>query len=118
VLTNKAPTGLNRGFGGPQVYFALERLIQRIAATLGLDPLEVIRRNLIPTGAFPYRCPAGAILDSGDYPAAVAAAVTEGNLAELRARRDAARAAGRLYGVGYAAIVEPSISNMGYVTML
>src|SRR6516225_9098371 len=47
VLTNKMPSGLVRGFGGPQVYFALERLMQRIAATLGLDPLEVIRRNLV-----------------------------------------------------------------------
>jgi 2-furoyl-CoA dehydrogenase large subunit len=117
VLTNKTPSGLNRGFGGPQVYFALERLIHRIAGTLSLDPLEVIRRNLIPRGAFPYRCPAGAMLDSGDYPAAVDAAIAEGGLAELRARRYEARAAGRLYGIGYAAIVEPSISNMGYITM-
>jgi 2-furoyl-CoA dehydrogenase large subunit len=116
VLTNKTPSGLNRGFGGPQVYFALERLMHRIATTLGLDPLEVIRRNLIPAGAFPYRCPGGALLDSGDYPAAVDAAIEEGGLAELRARREEARAAGRLYGIGYAAVVEPSISNMGYIT--
>ena len=40
VLTNKTPSGLNRGFGGPQVYFALERLMQRIAVVLGVDPLE------------------------------------------------------------------------------
>ena len=118
VLTNKTPSGLNRGFGGPQVYFALERLMQRIAVTLGLDPLDVIRRNLVPSGAFPYRCPAGALLDSGDYPTAVEAAVAAGGLAELRRRRDRARAAGQLYGIGYAAIVEPSISNMGYITMV
>jgi len=116
VLTNKTPTGLNPGFGGPQVYFTLERLTQRIAVRLGLDPLDVIRRNLIPSGALPYRCPAGAILDSGDYPGTVDAAVEEGGLAELRTRRDRARAEGRLCGIGYAAIVEPSISNMGYVT--
>ena len=116
VLTNKTPSGLNRGFGGPQVYFTLERLMQRIAVTLGLDPLDVIRRNLVPSGAFPYRCPAGAILDSGDYPATVDAAVAEGGLAELRAPREEAHAEGRLYGIGYAAIVEPSISNMGYIT--
>jgi 2-furoyl-CoA dehydrogenase large subunit len=114
VLTNKAPTGLVRGFGGPQVYFALERLMQRIAATLGLDPLEVIRRNLVED--FPHRCPAGAVLDSGDYRGAVAGAVEEGGLAELRWRRDAAREAGRLYGIGFAAAVEPSVSNMGYIT--
>src|SRR5271169_2437327 len=116
VLTNKTPSGLNRGFGGPQVYFALERLMHRIAETLRLDALDVIRRNLVPSGAFPYHCPAGAIIDSGDYPRAVDAAIKEGGLAELRVRRDRARAEGRLYGIGFAAIVEPSISNMGYIT--
>ncbi|MBO0738590.1 MAG: molybdopterin-dependent oxidoreductase, partial [Alphaproteobacteria bacterium] len=116
VLTNKTPSGLNRGFGGPQTYFALERLMHRIATTLGLDPFDVIRRNLIPASAFPYRCPAGAILDSGNYLEAVDAAVTEGGLAELRSRRGRARSEGRLYGIGFAAIVEPSISNMGYIT--
>ena len=43
-------------------------------------------------------------------------AVQEGKLAELKARRDAARAEGRLYGIGYTAVVEPSVSNMGYIT--
>src|SRR5262249_41815124 len=42
VLTNKTPTGLNRGFGGPQVYYSLERLVQRIAVELNLNPLDVI----------------------------------------------------------------------------
>jgi 2-furoyl-CoA dehydrogenase large subunit len=116
VLTNKAPTGLVRGFGGPQVYFPLETLMRRIAASLGLDPLEVIRRNLIPAGAFPYRTATGALYDSGDYQAAVDAAVRDGRLAELLRRRDAARAEGRLYGIGFTAAVEPSVSNMGYIT--
>jgi 2-furoyl-CoA dehydrogenase large subunit len=114
VVTNKTPSGLVRGFGGPQVYFSLERLMQRIAATLGLDPLDVIRRNMVDR--FPYRCPAGAVLDSGDYLAAVEQATREGGLEKLRQRRDEARAAGRVYGIGFAAIVEPSISNMGYIT--
>jgi 2-furoyl-CoA dehydrogenase large subunit len=114
VLTNKTPSGLVRGFGGPQVYFALERLMQRIAVTLDLDPLEVIRRNLVE--ALPHRCPAGAILDSGDYRAAVDRAAGRGGLAELYRRRDRARAEGRLYGIGFAAVVEPAISNMGYIT--
>jgi 2-furoyl-CoA dehydrogenase large subunit len=114
VMTNKTPSGLVRGFGGPQVYFALERLTQKIALTLGLDPLDVIRRNLVDR--FPYRCPAGAVLDSGDYHAAVEQAASEGGLDALYRRREEARAAGRLYGIGFAAIVEPSISNMGYIT--
>jgi 2-furoyl-CoA dehydrogenase large subunit len=116
VVTNKTPTGLNRGFGGPQVYFALERLIQRIAVELKLDPLDVIKRNLVPADMFPYRTATGALLDSGDYQEAIARGVEAGALEELKARRDAARAEGRLYGIGYAAVVEPSVSNMGYIT--
>ncbi len=114
VLTNKTPSGLVRGFGGPQVYFALERLMQSIAARLGLDPLEVIRRNLVET--FPYPCPAGAVLDSGDYRGALDLAAECGGLDELRSRCKLARAEGRVYGIGFAAVVEPSISNMGYIT--
>jgi 2-furoyl-CoA dehydrogenase large subunit len=116
VLTNKTPTGLNRGFGGPQLYYPLERLMQRIAVELKLDPLEVIRRNLVPAKAMPYRTASGALLDSGDFTAAVDAAISDGRLAALRARREAARAQGKHYGIGFAAVVEPSVSNMGYIT--
>src|SRR3954469_17250821 len=116
VLTNKTPSGLNRGFGGPQVYYALERLMQRIAVELKLDALDVIRRNLLPSGVFPYRTATGGLLDSGDYPAALQKAIDEGGLAELRKRQKAARGKGRLYGIGLTAVVEPSVSNMGYIT--
>jgi 2-furoyl-CoA dehydrogenase large subunit len=116
VLTNKTPTGLNRGFGGPQVYFALERLVHDIARRLKLDPLDVIRRNLVPAGAFPYRTACGALIDSGDYQAALAAAIEQGGLRELQEKRDRLREEGRLYGIGFAAVVEPSVSNMGYVS--
>jgi 2-furoyl-CoA dehydrogenase large subunit len=116
VVTNKTPTGLNRGFGGPQVYFALERLVQRIAIKLKLDPLDVIRRNLVPANAFPYRTATGALLDSGNYQEALVQGARDGALDELKKRRDEARAQGRLYGIGYAAVVEPSVSNMGYIT--
>ncbi len=116
VLTNKTPTGLVRGFGGPQVYFALERMMAKVAEVTGLDPLEVIRRNLVPADRFPYRTPSGGVLDSGDYAKGLERAVADGGLDELLRRREAARAEGRAYGIGYAAVVEPSISNMGYIT--
>lgn len=116
VVTNKTPTGLVRGFGGPQMYYPLERLMQRIAVTLGLDPAEVARRNLIPTGQFPYRTATGALYDSGDYAGAFERALISGGYADLQARRAAARADGRLYGIGLAVVVEPSVSNMGYIT--
>lgn len=118
VLTNKLPAALVRGFGGPQLYLALERLMQRVAIELGLDPLDVIRRNLIPAGNFPYRTPAGALYDSGDYRKAIDVAVGEGRLEDLKRRRNEARAAGRLYGIGFAAVVEPGMSNMGYLSTI
>ncbi len=118
VVTNKMPAGLVRGFGGPQLYLALERLVQRIAVELGLDPLDVIRRNLVPADAFPYRAAAGALFDSGNYQAAIARAIGDGRLDDLKRRRDRARAAGRLYGIGYAAVVEPGMSNLGYLSTL
>jgi len=116
VTTNKTPTGLNRGFGGPQHYFALERLMQRVAVELGLDPVDVIRRNLVPDGSFPFRSASGALLDSGRYAAVVDAALAGGVREDLEARKAKAEADGRLYGIGFAAVVEPSISNMGYIT--
>ena len=116
VLTNKTPTGLNRGFGGPQVYYALERLMQRIAVELNIDPVDVIRRNLVPAGAFPYRTATGGLLDSGDYRKAMETALADGGFAELRERQRQARAEGRIYGIGCVAVVEPSVSNMGYIT--
>jgi 2-furoyl-CoA dehydrogenase large subunit len=118
VLTNKMPASLIRGFGGPQLYLALERLIQRVAVELNLDHLDVIRRNLIPANKFPYRTAAGALYDSGDYPRAVETAIGGGRLADLMKRRDAARAAGKKYGIGLAVVVEPAMSNMGYLSTL
>jgi 2-furoyl-CoA dehydrogenase large subunit len=118
VLTNKMPASLVRGFGGPQLYLALERLVARIAVELELDHLDVIKRNLIPREKFPYRAAAGALYDSGDYLRAVETATGNGRLDELKRRRDAARATGRHYGIGFAAVVEPGMSNMGYLSTL
>jgi 2-furoyl-CoA dehydrogenase large subunit len=118
VLTNKMPASLIRGFGGPQLFLALERLVQRIAVELKLDHLEVIKRNLVPKEKFPYRAAAGSLYDSGDYLRAVETATGDGRLADLERRRDAARAAGRHYGIGFAVVVEPGMSNMGYLSTL
>jgi len=117
VLTNRCPTGLNRGFGGPQVYFALERTMAIAAKRLDLDPAEVARRNLIGRDAFPYRTASGGLYDSGDYGACLERALEVARYEERRDEQAAARAAGRLVGIGIACVVEPSISNMGYITL-
>ncbi len=118
VLTNKMPASLIRGFGGPQLYLAIERLVQRIAVELGLDHIDVIRRNLVPASKFPYRAAAGALFDSGDFARAVETTIGDDRLGELKRRREAARAAGKLYGIGFATVVEPGMSNMGYLSTL
>ncbi|MDD7968985.1 xanthine dehydrogenase family protein molybdopterin-binding subunit [Actinomycetospora lemnae] len=113
VVTNRAPTGLNRGFGGQQLYFGLERLMDAVAARTELDVAEVRRRNLVR--AFPHRTPTGGLYDSGDYPAALDLLLAKGGYDELRARQEAARAEGAHYGVGLALVVDPSGTNIGYV---
>jgi 2-furoyl-CoA dehydrogenase large subunit len=115
VVTNKTPTGAVRGFGAPHIHFALERMMHQIAVELGRDPLDVVRRNLIPSDAFPYQAPGGGLYDSGNYEVVIDEAVERGGLAELKRRRHEARAQGKLYGIGYAAVIDPGQSNMGYI---
>jgi 2-furoyl-CoA dehydrogenase large subunit len=92
--------------------------VQKIAVELGLDHLDVMRLNLIPPEAFPYRAASGGLYDSGNYQRAIEEATGNGRLAELQKRRETARAAGRLYGIGFAAVVEPGMSNLGYLSTL
>ncbi|AEA28055.1 Carbon-monoxide dehydrogenase (acceptor) [Pseudonocardia dioxanivorans CB1190] len=113
VVTNTMPTGLNRGFGGQQLYFGLERLMDAVAAATGTDAFEVRRRNLVD--AFPHETPSGGVYDSGDYRAALALAEKNAELDELRARQAAARADGAYYGIGVGLVVDPSGTNIGYV---
>jgi len=118
MVTNKCPTGAVRGFGGPQLYFAVERMMDAIASELKLDPLDLRHRNLIPAGSFPYRTTAGALIDSGDYQRVIDETARQGGLDALKQRQKEARAQGKLYGIGYAVAVEPSQSNMGYISTL
>lgn len=112
ALTNMTPVTPVRGAGRPQGTFAMERLMDRIARELGLDPVEVRRRNLIPASAMPYetkiRTRDGATMtyDSGDYPAALDAALDRAGYSGFRARQEAARREGRHIGIGVANYVE------------
>jgi 2-furoyl-CoA dehydrogenase large subunit len=65
---------------------------------------------------FPYRTPSGGVLDSGDYKKAIEKAELEGKLEELFKKRKKKKLEGKLYGIGFTAVVEPSISNMGYIS--
>jgi 2-furoyl-CoA dehydrogenase large subunit len=115
VMTNKSLTGPNRGYACGHLYFETEGMMDRLADRLGLDPVEVRRKNLLPAGHFPYRTPTGGLYDSGDYPAALDKALEVARYEDLRREQSAARAAGRYFGIGVALAVDPSVSNMGYV---
>ena len=115
VVTNKTPTGLNRGFGGQQLYFGLERLMDEIAATGGRDPVELRRRNFVGSADFPYATPTGGIYDSGDYHGALDLLVKNSDYQALRRRQAEARERGEYLGIGVATIVDPSATNIGYV---
>jgi 2-furoyl-CoA dehydrogenase large subunit len=117
VMTNKSLTGPNRGYACGHLYFEIERMVDLLSLRLGMDPAEVRRRNFIQPGQFPYRTPSGGLYDSGDYPAAFERALEASGYHRLREEQKSARAAGRLYGVGLAVAVDPSVSNMGYVTI-
>ncbi len=117
VMTNKSLTGPNRGYACGHLYFETERMMDLLAQRLGLDPVELRRRNLIEPLQMPYRTPTGGLYDSGDYPAVLDRAVELARYPELRREQAAARAAGRLFGIGVALAVDPSVSNMGYVAI-
>lgn len=117
VMTNKLPTGLIRGYGGQELYFPLERIMQIIADELDMDPADVIRRNLIKKEQFPYKTASGGVYDSGDYEKAFELVLKLGKYEEFRKKQIEARKKGKLLGVGLACIVEPSGSNMGYITV-
>lgn len=117
VVSNKVPTGPNRGYGCQQVYLETERTLDEAALRLGLDPAEIRRRNLIAADAFPYETPSGGLYDSGDYPRVFELALETARYEELRTMQAGARAEGRLVGVGIGLAVDPSVSNMGYVSV-
>ncbi len=118
VMTNRLPTGLIRGYGGPQLYFPLERLMDMAAHQLGIDPAEIRRRNFIQPDQFPYRSVTGGLYDSGNYAAVLDEALQRSGYSTFREQqRKRGAQQGPLLGIGVAAVVEPSGSNMGYISV-
>jgi carbon-monoxide dehydrogenase large subunit len=106
VFTNKTPTDAYRGAGRPEATYFLERAMDMLARELKVDPAEVRRRNFIPADKFPYATQMGAVYDSGNYQLALDKALEASKWDALKAERDAARAQGRLVGLGLAMYVE------------
>jgi len=107
ALTNTTPTTAYRGAARPNVVYIVERLVDEAARELGVDRIELRRRNLIPKEAFPYQTPT-AQYDSGDPPGMLAEMLEHVEWGSFEARRAEAKRRGRLRGIGCAAFVEPA----------
>ena len=110
VATNTVPTTAYRGAGRPEAAHLVERVIDMLAAELGVDPVELRRRNLIAPDAFPYTTPTGAVYDVGDYEAALDRACELADYPARRAEQAARRTEGARtqLGIGVSAYVEVS----------
>jgi aerobic carbon-monoxide dehydrogenase large subunit len=106
LVTNRCPEGPYRGVGMVTAVLTHERLMDLIAAQLGLDPAEVRRRNMVRPEQMPYTTPTGHPFESGDYPAALEKALATFDYRRARAEQARARAAGRLVGIGIGSYVE------------
>ncbi|MBI3701630.1 MAG: xanthine dehydrogenase family protein [Afipia sp.] len=106
VLTPKPPTGPYRGVGRPSSTFAMERLIDMAARKLGIDPVEMRRRNLVAAEEFPYRTASGLIWDKSAFHECLDGACKLADYPALVRERDRARAEGRWVGIGLASYAE------------
>ena len=115
ALTNTAPMGAFRGAGRPEAAAFLERVMDLAADELGVDPVDLRRRNLIAPGSFPYTTRMGTTYDSGDYGAALDEAVRASGYEHLRAEQAERRARGDriALGIGVATYVEVTAGGGG-----
>ncbi len=108
VLTNKNQQGVFRGAGSDVGNWVLERLVDAASEELGIDGIELRRRNFIQPSQFPYKIPTGNVYDSGNYPAVLDLALQHADLAYWREEQARARQQGRYIGIGLASCQQRS----------
>ena len=104
VFTNTAPVDAYRGAGRPEATYVVERIVERCAHDLGIDPAELRRKNFITT--FPYATPVGLTYDTGDYDATLTRAIELADVAGFAARQAESEKNGKKRGLGYSAYIE------------
>jgi carbon-monoxide dehydrogenase large subunit len=116
VFTNTTPVGAYRGAGRPEGNYYMERLIDTAAAELGIDKIELRRRNHIRPEELPYKTPAGTLYDSGDFTALMDEALARADYQGFPARRRESEARGKLRGIGIGSFLEvtaPGTKELG-----
>ncbi|HEV8583841.1 MAG TPA: xanthine dehydrogenase family protein molybdopterin-binding subunit [Methylomirabilota bacterium] len=106
IYTHTTPTGPYRGAGRPEATYAIERVIDVAARELGIDPIELRRRNLIPASAMPFKTGLVFTYDCGDFARGMDMALSLADHAGFAKRRAEARERGKLRGLGIANAIE------------
>jgi carbon-monoxide dehydrogenase large subunit len=102
IFSHTQPTEVYRGAGRPEAVYLMERLVDHAARELGVDKLELRRRNILHPAELPYQTGLGLRYDSGDFPAMIDTALKRADAGNFPARRAAAAAYGKLRGLGWA----------------
>jgi carbon-monoxide dehydrogenase large subunit len=105
-LTNTTPVAAYRGAGRPDIAYVVERLVNHAAAELSIDPAELRMRNFIPPEAFPYTTPTGSVYEIADLPGLLKKALKLADWHGFAKRREDAKAAGKLRGIGVSTVIE------------
>jgi carbon-monoxide dehydrogenase large subunit len=106
VFTNKMSTDAYRGAGRPEATFVIERAMDLVAADLGMDVVELRRKNFPAPSEFPFKTATGLFYDSGNYEGALKKALDMASYSKLREEQKQARKEGRLMGIGVSTYVE------------
>ena len=116
VVTNTPPVGAYRGAGRPEGNYYMERLVDTAAAEMGIDKIELRRRNHILETAMPYKAPNGTTYDSGEFAAVLDQALAQADWDGFAARKEESRRRGLLRGCGigdYLEVTGPPANEMG-----
>lgn len=111
IYTNTVQVDAYRGAGRPEAIYVLERAMDHAARILGVDPLELRRKNFIPTDKFPYKTVTGELYDVGDFHKVLGRAESEADLAGFAARKAQSQAQGKLRGVGICYYIESILGS-------
>jgi CO/xanthine dehydrogenase Mo-binding subunit len=118
VCTNKSPVSPNRGYSRMQHLWLTERICDIVGAELGIDPVEMRKRNYIRADEMPYETPNGCVYDSGDYARCLDMALELVDYESIEARRADAEARGKLLGVGIGSTLDSGTNNFGQSQLL
>ena len=118
VTTNKSPVSPNRGYSRMQHLWLTERIIDIVASELGLDPVEIRKRNYVKTEQMPYETPNGCVYDSGDYARCLDIALDLIGYDTIEERKAEALTRGKLLGIGIGSTLDSGTNNFGQSQLL